>query len=635
MKISIKTKLLIGMTVLILMTGLITSVIGTYLISRGVINQVQDRVRNDLNAAREVLNSRLREIEGAIYLSSIRNNVKDAVKRKDRKKIEEYLKEIKRLTGIEMLDVVDGDGRVIFRFSNPSVYGDSPADDKLIKKVLKTGQSLAGTAAVAREDLIKEGTDLAERAHIRFINTPKAKKRNETEETSGLVLEAAVPIINGNNEVVGIICGRDLINRDYRLVDKIKSIVYQGETYEGMDMGTATIFQKDLRISTNVMTDSGERAIGTRVSAEVCDKVLGEGKRWVDRAFVVNSWYITAYEPIKDIDEKIIGMLYVGLLEKKFVDIRTRTLFVFFAVTLLGMIAVMAASSFFADRITRPINYLVGVAAQISSGDFDVKVNVNTKDEIGQLEIAFNIMAAALRERDEELKNQTNLKLMRSEKLAALGRMAAGIAHEINNPLTGVLMYGYILLENMPHDSQERKDMETIINETTRCREIIRDLLDFSRENVPEKKPVEINQVIDKAVSIIDKKLYFEKIEIVRDFSDALPGVPADSNQLQQVFINLFLNAVEAMPDGGRLVIRTAPGGDNMNVIIKITDTGTGIPPENTDKIFDPFFTTKEIGKGTGLGLAVTYGIIQKHGGQIVFESEPGRGTSFTIKLPV
>ena len=635
MKISIKTKLLIGMTVLILMTGLITSVIGTYLISRGVINQVQDRVRNDLNAAREVLNSRLREIEGAIYLSSIRSNVKDAVKRKDRKKIEEYLKDIKRLTGIEMLDIVDGNGRVIFRFSNPSVYGDSPADDKLIKKVLKTGQSLAGTAAVAREDLIKEGGDLAERAHIRFINTPKSKKRKETEETSGLVLEAAVPIINGNNKVIGIICGRDLINRDYRLVDKIKSIVYQGETYEGMDMGTATIFQKDLRISTNVMTDSGERAIGTRVSAEVFDKVLGEGKRWVDRAFVVNSWYITAYEPIKDIDEKIIGMLYVGLLEKKFVDIRTRTLFVFFAVTLLGMIAVMAASSLFADRITRPINYLVGVAAQISSGDFDVKVNVNTKDEIGQLEIAFNIMAAALRERDEELKNQTNLKLMRSEKLAALGRMAAGIAHEINNPLTGVLMYGYILLENMPHDSQERKDMETIINETTRCREIIRDLLDFSRENVPEKKPVDMNQVIDKAVSIIDKKLYFEKIEIVRDFSDALPGVPADSNQLQQVFINLFLNAVEAMPDGGRLVIRTAPGRDNMSVIIRITDTGTGIPPENTDKIFDPFFTTKEIGKGTGLGLAVTYGIIQKHGGQIVFESEPGRGTSFIIKLPV
>ena len=170
---------------------------------------------------------------------------------------------------------------------------------------------------------------------------------------------------------------------------------------------------------------------------------------------------------------------------------------------------------------------------------------------------------------------------------------------------------------------------------TSACREIIRDLLDFSRENVPEKKPVDMNQVIDKAVSIIDKKLFFEKIEIVRDFSDALPGVPADSNQLQQVFINLFLNAVEAMPDGGRLVIRTAPGGDNMSVIIRITDTGTGIPPENTDKIFDPFFTTKEIGKGTGLGLAVTYGIIQKHGGQIVFESEPGRGTSFIIKLPV
>jgi two-component system NtrC family sensor kinase len=325
----------------------------------------------------------------------------------------------------------------------------------------------------------------------------------------------------------------------------------------------------------------------------------------------------------------------VGLLEKKFVDIMTRTLFVFFAVTILGMILVVIASNFFADRITRPINHLVKVAGRISAGDFAVRVDVNTKDEIGELEKAFNLMASALHERDEELKDQTHLKLMRSEKLAALGRMAAGIAHEINNPLTGVLMYGYILLENMPVDSQERKDMETIINETTRCREIIRDLLDFSRENVLEKKSVDINQVIEKAVSIIDKKLYFEKIEIFKDFSAGSLNVMADRNQLQQVFINLFLNAVEAMPNGGRLVIHTAPGGDKISVIIKITDTGTGIPPENIDKIFDPFFTTKEIGKGTGLGLAVTYGIIQKHGGQIVFESEPGRGTSFIIKLPV
>ncbi len=415
MKMSLKKKLLFGMSVLIAMTGLITAVIGTYLINRGIINQVQDRVRNDLNAAKEVVNSRLNEIENAIYLSSVRNNVRDAVERKDRKRIEDYLKDIKRVTVIEMLDVVDGSANVIFRFSNPRIFGDSLAGDRLIKKALETGRPIACTAIISREDLLKGGGDLAERAHIRFIETPKAKKRDETEETSGLVLEVAVPVLNGNNEVVGIICGRDLINRDYRLVDKIKSIVYQGETYEGMDMGTATIFQKDLRISTNVMTDGGERAIGTRVSEEVYDKVLGEGKRWADRAFVVNSWYRTAYEPIRDIDDRIIGMLYVGLLEKKFVDMRTESLFIFFSMTLLGMVAFMIASSVFADRITKPIKNLVDIAGHISSGDFRVRVNVGTEDEIGELERAFNMMAAALHERDEELKNQTNLKLMRSE----------------------------------------------------------------------------------------------------------------------------------------------------------------------------------------------------------------------------
>jgi two-component system NtrC family sensor kinase len=623
------------MTAVIVMTGVITAVIGIYLINRGIINQVQDRVRNDLNAAREVLNSRLKELESAIYLSSLRDNVKDAIYRKERKKIEEYLTNLKRVTGLEILDVADAKGSVVFRFSNPSEHGDSVYNDGMIKKALDTGRAQVGTVIISRDELLREGGGFAERAHIVFINTPKAKKRPEAEETSGMMLKAAVPVFGRDNEIIGVIYGGDLINRDYRLVDKIKSIVYQGETYEGMDMGTATIFQKDLRISTNVLTDGGERAIGTRVSEEVYDRVLGMGNRWVDRAFVVNSWYITAYEPMRDIEGSIVGMLYVGLLEKKFVDIRTNTLIIFFVVTLLGMLLVMIASNIFANRITRPINYLVEVAAAISSGDFDVQVNVNSRDEIGKLEIAFNLMAAALRERDEELKNQTNLKLMRSEKLAALGRMAAGIAHEINNPLTGVLMYAYILLENMPRDSQERQDMEIIINETNRCREIIRDLLDFSRENVPEKKPVDINESVDKAISIIDKKLYFEKIEIVRDYSGSLPGVLADRNQLQQVFINLFLNAVEAMPDGGRLLITTLPGDDYRSVIIKIADTGSGIPAENIDKIFDPFFTTKEVGKGTGLGLAVTYGIIQKHGGQIAVESEPGRGTAFTIKLPV
>lgn len=635
MKMMLKTKLLVAMTAVIVMTGAITGVIGMVLINKGIISQVQDKVKNDLNAAREVFTSRIKDIRQTISFSSMRNCIKDALVQKDRTSLGEYFAEIRKPLGVEVLNITDEHGKVVYRSSNPGVYGDSQADDPMVEKVLKTMSVIASPVIVPREELLKDGEALAEQARIQLVPTPKAKKRPEIEETSGLMLKAAAPVFDSKKKLIGVLYGGELINRDYRLVDKIKSLVYQGETYEGIDMGTATIFQRDLRVSTNVMTREGRRAIGTRVSEEVYDKVLGEGKQWIDRAFVVNSWYRTAYEPIRDFKNNIIGILYVGMLEKKFVDIKTRTFLIFFIVTFLGMVIVMNVSNIFANRITKPLNYLVKVTRQISKGDFAVRVDVDTRDELGELEKAFNAMAVALLEREEELKNLTQLQLMRSEKLAALGRMAAGIAHEINNPLTGVLMYGHLILKKLPEDSQERRDMEIIVQETTRCREIIKDLLDFSRESIPEMQPANINDIIDKAVSIIDKQVYFEKVDIVKNYSEGIGKIMADVNQLEQVFINLALNGVEAMPDGGTLTIETKPSYDNKNIIIKISDTGIGIPRENLDKVFDPFFTTKEIGKGTGLGLAVTYGIIRKHGGQISVESEPGRETAFVIKFPI
>ena len=216
------------------------------------------------------------------------------------------------------------------------------------------------------------------------------------------------------------------------------------------------------------MSDEGERAIGTRVSEEVYDRVIGEGRQWIGRAFVVNAWYVTAYEPLRDIDEQIIGMLYVGVLEQKFVDMRSRTLLTFFAITIIGMILVLIVSYFFANTITKPINFLVKASKKIAGGDFLVRVMVKSRDELGELERAFNVMASGLQQRDEELKNQTQQQLMRSEKLAALGRMAAGIAHELNNPLTGILMYGHMLQKKFPESSQDRQDVETMVSETTR-----------------------------------------------------------------------------------------------------------------------------------------------------------------------
>lgn len=661
MNFNLKTKLITSFTIIIVITGLCTAIIGTLLISRGVLNQVQDKVKTDLNSAREILNNRINCIESVVYFATLRNVIKNSIRQEDRKTLKKYLQEIREAGNMDILSATDSKGRVILRSSNPEVFGDSQAHDQLIKKVLfnrqvvtspvvfsdsqahdqlinkvlSDRQVVTSPVLIRYEDLVKEGDEFSRCAHIELIRSQDSSIVDGEEESSCLMLKTVAPVWGGRGELLGVLYGGDLINHTNRLVDKIKNIVYRGEKYQDLDMGTATIFQGDRRISTNVMTNNGYRAIHTRASREVTERVIQEGSHWIGRAFVVNSWHVNAYEPIRDIDGRIIGMLGLGMLEKKFVDMKRRTLFILFGITLLGMVVALGAANFFSKGIIKPISLLVKASRQISGGDFSAKVNVETRDELGELEMAFNAMALALKERDEELRNQTQRQLMRSEKLAALGRMAAGIAHEINNPLTGVLMYSHLLLDSLPEGEQNWEDAEVIVKETTRCRELIRDLLDFSRETIPHKEQVNINEIINKTISIIEKQVYFENVEIIKELSEGLSEIMIDINQFEQVLINLALNAVESMSDGGKLILRTMAGLESTNVIIKVIDTGSGIPEENIDKIFDPFFTTKEVGKGTGLGLAVTYGIIQRHGGQISVESQIGSGTTFTITLPV
>ena len=221
---------------------------------------------------------------------------------------------------------------------------------------------------------------------------------------------------------------------------------------------------------------------------------------------------------------------------------------------------------------------------------------------------------------------------IQADKLSSLGRMAAGIAHEINNPLAGILLYSSNLVKKVPETGPLKKGLEVIIHETIRCRGIIQDLLEFSREREPLKAQADLNGVINKALSILVNEFRLNRISLEKRLSENLPSVLIDPNQMEQVFINFFMNALEAIQGQGRVSIRTYQDEDNQEVVAEIEDTGMGIPQEHLERIFEPFFSTKA--KGTGLGLAVNYGIIQKHGGQIRVSSQPGRGTTMTIRLP-
>jgi len=222
---------------------------------------------------------------------------------------------------------------------------------------------------------------------------------------------------------------------------------------------------------------------------------------------------------------------------------------------------------------------------------------------------------------------------MKSERLATLGQLAAGVAHEINNPLGAILMYAHLSLEEMEAADDRCRNLEKMVIEATRCKNIVRGLLDFARQSEPNVKESDANEVLRRTLSLLENQALFQNIKITTAFSISLPKAMMDSSQIQQVFTNIILNAAEAMAGEGELIIASRVASNGESIEIECSDTGCGIPRENLGKIFDPFFTTKEVGRGTGLGLAVSYGIIARHNGAIEVESELGKGTTFTVKF--
>ncbi len=635
MKISLRTKLAISFLIVVVITGLVITLAGMHLISDRIIKQAQDKVRIDLNSARHIYQGEIDDVETVIRLTAVRFFLKDSFLKGDLDKLKLELGKVKERDSLDILILTDKEGCVIIRPHNPKISGDSQVENEIVRRVLFERKPYASTEIVSKEELSKEGEDLVERAYMKFIPTPKAKATSETENTSGMMLLAAAPVLDYEGNLMGVLYGGRLINRNYKIVDEVKETVYQDMTYKGKDIGTTTIFQRDLRISTNVEAPDGNRAIGTRVSEEVYDQVLARGKPWIARAFVVNDWYITAYEPIRNISGKIIGILYVGILEKEFVDLKKRTVWIFLSITLVGVIIAMVVSYILASSVTKPVRLLAAAVQQLAEGDFAQKVDVKSRDEIGELGKTFNFMAFSIKERDEQLKQHTQHIVMKSERLAMIGQLAAGVAHEINNPLGGILVYSHLVLEDPSIQGLAKENVEKIVNESTRCKKIVKGLLDFARQTKPEKKLTNVNEVLRSTLSLVEKQALFQNIELSYAFESNLPMIEIDTPQIQQVFMNMIINAAEAMDGKGKLITRTKFSKDNRYVDIEFADTGCGISQENMKKLFEPFFTTKEVGYGTGLGLAISYGIIGRHDGNIDVQSEEGKGTTFVIRLPI
>jgi two-component system NtrC family sensor kinase len=322
----------------------------------------------------------------------------------------------------------------------------------------------------------------------------------------------------------------------------------------------------------------------------------------------------------------------VGLLRAPFLRQLNTISTVFLAMVLAATLANLVLLFLANELVLHPIRRVVEMAQKVIGGDLTARLGIRPPGEMGVLCRAIDSMAQAVAEREELLRQATRQQIGRSEQLASVGRLAAGVAHEINNPLTGVLAFADMLGQKENLDDEDREDVATIIRETKRVREIVRGLLDFARETPYVQKPLDINDVIRQTLLLLGKRDAFQQATIVEDLADGLPQVFADKNQIQQVLLNLMLNACEAMPNGGTLLVSSRVVHDR--VVVKVTDTGVGIEKRHLDMIFEPFFTTKPVGKGTGLGLSVSYGILQQQGGTLEVESEVGKGSTFTVTLP-
>ena len=602
---STRSKLVFSFIGVALVVGLFSLIAGWKLLYASVLNEAFNRIRQDLNVARVIYDDRIAAIRLSLETACQSEDLVMAVAAGNMAFVRERISRTAETLGLDFAGVLMPSGHVetcVESFSGALVQTRA-----LPLTALELGRITAGTVVMHRTG----------------------------DGFRGLALGAAVPVLH-QGRPVAVVFGGSGLNRDTGIVDKIGDTVFRNETYEGRNVGTATIFLEDLRISTSVLDREGHRAVGTRASSAVAEQVLGKGKNWTDRAYVVNDWYISAYEPIADIRGQRVGMLYVGVREAKYRDVRHKAVWVFSAITLAGVVLAIISGTVLASRIMQPVSHLIRASTQISLGNFSPGIGPESSGDIAVLQKAFTAMSKALAQRDQDLVEERQRELVHSEKQASIGKLAAGVAHEINNPLTPILTFTHLILKRTDLPDPVRQDLETIALQTERVRKIVKGLLDFSRQRKLNLEELDPGPMLAEAISLVQNQALVRGVTLTYTRLSSLPRAELDSYQLQSVVVNLILNALDATPPGGSINLSAQPctHDDQSGIEIRVQDTGTGIAPEHMDRLFDPFFTTKEPGEGTGLGLAVSQGIVARHGGRIRAESRPGSGTTFFVWLP-
>ena len=454
-----------------------------------------------------------------------------------------------------------------------------------------------------------------------------------------------------------------LLNRNLEFIDHLNAVVYPRDALPFGSQGTATLFLGDVRVATNVRLFAGERAIGTRVSATVNQAVLQEGGVWLNRAFVVQDWYVSGYMPLMDSHQRRVGMLYVGFLEEPLVRAKRAALGLVVALFIVVMGGASLLAVWWARGIYLPIQRMQATMRAWGAGKLSARVGPLTPlDEMAELARHFDRLLDQLQSQTEALQQWGNAldgevarrtqdlsqaladlrsaqhQLVRQEKLAAMGQLTAGVAHEINNPVAVIQGNLDILIDVLGPQGCEpvRDEIRLIREQIHRIRMIVAKLLQFSRptEYVGYLEPIALDALVQDGLLLVGHLLRRTSIAITQQL-DSSRLVVGNKGELQQVLINLLVNAIQAMPEGGVLTLSSEDwdeAGMPIGVRLSVSDTGPGIPPAHLDKLFQPFFTADKA-DGNGLGLWVSQGIVERYGGNLTAANRPEGGSCFTVWL--
>ena len=537
--------------------------------------------------------------------------------------------------------------------------------DEHMQKWPVVQSALTGTARTAvdlfeAEDLLMIDVALAEQAELILIPTEAAVPTDKVAETRGMMIHTAAPVsINGSQRVL---MGGILLNRNLDFIDTINTLVYQRKNTAEDPRGTATLFLEDVRISTNVRLFENVRALGTRVSAEVRRAVLDQGQTWLDRAFVVNDWYISGYLPIYDSFDQRIGMLYVGFLEEPFRLVKRDAIAMMWIAFIGVLIVFIPVFLRLAGGIFSPLERMTKTMRRVETGDLTARNNLNQSGgEIAEVSHHLDHLLDQVQERDKQLRDwaddlnvrveertaqlqeanrkleTTYKQLVMSEKLASIGEITAGVAHEINNPVAVIQGNVDVVRLTLGEQAEPVKtELDLIDRQIMRIGGIVGKLLQFARPSDYGKfeEYVNLRDVTQDSLGLVDHVYASNDIDVKLEFTN-VPDVKINPSELQQVIINLIINAVQAMDGKGILTIQShvlERDGKN-GVCLAFHDSGPGISEDTINTIFDPFFTTKRA-KGTGLGLSISQTIIQTAGGIITADNHPRGGALMSIWLP-